>query len=55
MKREIKSILFVSLPVMGQPTSFSPICTPLDIPLDVCIDVGISDSISVVDDSISFM
>ena len=55
MERNVKSFLSVSLAAMGQPTSSSPIGTPLDLPLNVYIYDDVSDSIGVVDDSISFM
>jgi hypothetical protein len=56
IKRDIKSIPSFSLATMGQPSSsFSLTGTPLDISLGVCIDYGTSDSIDVVDNSISFL
>ena len=55
MKRNIKSVLLVSLAAMGQPSSSSPIGNPSGIPLDVRIDDAISDSINCVDGSIPCM
>ena len=55
MKRDIKSLLSVSLVVVGRPSSSSIICIPLDNALDVRVDDGISNFIiDVVDDYIPF-
>ena len=42
MKRDIQSLLSVSLAVMGRPSSSSNVGIPLDISLDVYVDDGIS-------------
>jgi hypothetical protein len=55
MKRDIKSILSVSLAAMDQPFSSLPVGTTLDVSPDVRRDDGVYDSIKVVDDSILLM
>jgi len=52
VKRDIKSILSVSLDDMDQPSSSIPIGNALDVPPDVRMDNGVFDSLEVVDDSI---
>ena len=52
MKRDIKSILSVSLATMDQPST-SNVSTNIDVSLDVRVDEGISDDAE--DDSIPCM
>jgi hypothetical protein len=51
MKRDVKSLIFVSLAAMNQSSSYS-VESPLALPFDIREDLGISTSFDVVDDSI---
>ncbi len=55
MKRDIKSIISVSLAAMDHPSSSLPIGNTLDVPPDVRIEDGVYDSIDGADDSIPLM